>query len=319
MVLAISFFGVSDLSAYIWFAFAGAAVADGRRARDRGDGPRRRHPGQAGDRRRRAHRGPRQLDVGRAADRPRDDGELPVLAGRHGRRPRLRRAPDRPAVPRSWARCWPSAASGCSTPWPSATTWPAGSGARSRGTAWCSGVACVLLAGARDGAGRADRVRRPDRARTACAPSSAATTPGAAVLELGCGAVLVVARRHGRPGGAAADRGAGRDHDRGRRRAGVPAADPPRPDRGAVMTVTARLAPRPARAGARRPRTTGRRTTCAAARRCAGARLVVGGSRRWCWSAAFAARVLLGDFTITHPRLLPDPRRRARSRAPRTS
>ena len=27
MVLAISFFGVSDLSAYLWFAFAGAALA----------------------------------------------------------------------------------------------------------------------------------------------------------------------------------------------------------------------------------------------------------------------------------------------------
>ena len=51
MVLAISVFGVSDLSAYLWFAFAGAAVTMVGVHADRSDGPRRRHPGEAGDRR----------------------------------------------------------------------------------------------------------------------------------------------------------------------------------------------------------------------------------------------------------------------------
>ena len=55
MVLAISVFGVSDLSGYVWFAFAGAAVA---MVLVHASPPwaRRRDPGQGGDRRRRADR-----------------------------------------------------------------------------------------------------------------------------------------------------------------------------------------------------------------------------------------------------------------------
>ena len=88
MVLAISVFGVSDLSAYLWFAFAGAALtmvavhAIASLGRDGATPMKLAIAGAA------LTAALSQLDLRRAADRPADDGDLPLLAGRHRRWPR---------------------------------------------------------------------------------------------------------------------------------------------------------------------------------------------------------------------------------------
>ena len=105
-------------------------------------------------------------------------------------------------------------------------------------------------------------------------------------------------RRRGRTAGAAALRGAGRHHDRGHRRAGLPAPHPPRPDRGAVTTVLNRPAtatgPGP---GHDAPAAVDvvRRARAVPVRR---TRIVIA-SLTVLLVLVFAARTMLGDFTIT--------------------
>ena len=111
MVLAISAFGFSDLRGYVWFAFAGAAIAMvlvhvvasvGR------DGTTPIKVAIAGAA---VTAALSSWTQGRAAQRPQDDRVLPALAGRDDRRPGERRTPDRAPVPRrsarssAWARC----------------------------------------------------------------------------------------------------------------------------------------------------------------------------------------------------------------------
>ena len=219
---------------------------------------------------------------------------LPVLAGRHRRRPRLRRAPDRAAVPRGRRACWRWPAPGCSTRWRSATTWPAASAAASARDRLVLGLAVRAARRRRHRAGRADRVRRPDRAarrarrgrrrlRHRCcrfslgsAPcwSSLADTVGRVVLpptEVQVGIMTAVVGvpvflclvRRGRIGGAVMT------HARA-------AAGVRRPT--SVAGASGRAAP----PGAPAPRWSS-----------AGLSLVLLG--------VFAARVLLGDFTFTIP------------------
>ena len=117
--------------------------------------PGRRHAGQARGHRSSRHGRAHQLDLRGAAHRPGDDGDLPVLGGRHGGRPGVRRAAPGPALPRPRRGARPGRAAGRSTPSPSATTWPAGSGrhpARDRALVgrrrWCcSPAAATALAG----------------------------------------------------------------------------------------------------------------------------------------------------------------------------
>ena len=82
VVIGIYVFGVASLLGYVWFAFAGAAVASvvvyglGSLGRGRGD------PGQAGAGRRRGHRVPRVDHHRDPADRRRHARPVPVLGGR---------------------------------------------------------------------------------------------------------------------------------------------------------------------------------------------------------------------------------------------
>ncbi len=135
MVLAISFFGVSDLSAYIWFAFAGAAItmvavhAIAAMGRDGAT--------------------PVKLAIAGAAltaalsswtsgvlltDRATMESFRFWQVGTVGGRSFDVLLTGLPFL--ALGALWPSAASGCSTPWPSVMTWPAASAVTSRGTAW---------------------------------------------------------------------------------------------------------------------------------------------------------------------------------------
>ena len=247
-----------------------------------------------------------QLDVRGAAHRPRRRWRrFRFWQVGTRRRPRLRRAPDRAAVPRRSAPCWRSASARLLNALALGDDLARGLGRRTarrpagarRGRACCWPARATALAGPIAFVGLIVPARRS-------APSSAATTRRCCRCSLGYGAVLVVARRHRRPGRAAAGRGAGRDHDRRRRRAGVPGPGPPRPDGGAVMT-----APMLDRAG-RRGSTVDVGRPCvgrAAGARRAGTRLVVGGLSL----ALLAGRSRRGSCSATSrhdPRLLPDPR-----------
>ncbi len=91
------------------------------------------------------------------------------------------------------------------------------------------GVAIVLLAGSGDGAGRSDRLRRPDRAARRTRSRRSRLPPGAAA-EHGVRRCAGPRRRRARSGRPPPGRGAGRHHDRRRRGALLPPADPARPD-----------------------------------------------------------------------------------------
>ena len=84
----------------------------------------------------------------RAAHRRPDHRVVPAVVGGHGRWPRHRRAAGRAAVHRRRASCSAWRPCAASTPWPSARTWPAGSGVASVVDRLVIGVAVVLLAGA---------------------------------------------------------------------------------------------------------------------------------------------------------------------------
>ena len=147
MVLALSVLGVSELSSFVWFAFLGAAVAGvvvhlvASLGREGATPVKLAIAGAA------VTAAVTQLDVRGAADRPQHDGDVPLLAGRHARRPRPRRAPARTAVPGGRRACSRSVAPGCSTRWRSATTSPASLGRRTAVDRIVLGVAIVLLAG----------------------------------------------------------------------------------------------------------------------------------------------------------------------------
>ena len=182
----------------------------------------------------------------------------------------------------------------CSTRSPSATTSPAGSAGTPCRDRLVLGLAVRAAGRRRHRAGRPDRLRRPDRPARVARGRRARTTAGSCPSRSGTARSLVVAGRHRRPGRAAADRGAGRDHDRGRRRAGVPVrwsgaagwgrcddrAGPSTARLGATSAAAASAVRRAATAGA--PPPAGRRRAVAApARRC---------SPRGCCSATSRSR-----------------------------
>ena len=130
VVIGIYSFGLTSLLGYVWFAFAGAAVASvvvyslGSLGREGAT------PGQAGAGRRRAH-GPARLDHhGDPARRRRHARPVPLLGRRVARRARRRRSPPASRRSSSSGCSWPWRAGRCSTPSPSATTWPAALGQR---------------------------------------------------------------------------------------------------------------------------------------------------------------------------------------------
>ena len=92
VVIGIAVFGIGSLTAYVWLAFAGAAVDLGRGVRAGVDGTWRRHTGPARARRRGAVGAARCPDVGARPARPADARPVPVLGGRLARRTRSRRA-----------------------------------------------------------------------------------------------------------------------------------------------------------------------------------------------------------------------------------
>ncbi len=154
------------------------------------------------------------------------------------------------------------------------------------------GVAVVLLAGT--GAALAGPIAfvglmAPHAVRALVGGDYAVVLPLSALV----GAAVTVLADTARPGRAAAVGGAGRDHDRGGGRARLPAPDPARPGGGAVMT-TALLDPEGRVevdvAAVRRARGRGRRRH----------RGVIGGLAA-VLVAVLAARVLLGDYTVTVP------------------
>ena len=154
---------------------------------------------------------------------------LPVLAGRHGRRPRLRRPAHRAAVPghRRGARAHRRPAA--QHPRPRRRPGPRARavGRRRdrlrarRSRSCCSPAPPPRWPGRSPSSGWSSRTSSAPRGRLRL-------PPGPAVLACSCGAAARRARRHRRPRRAAAGRGAGRHHDRRRRRAGLPRADPPR-------------------------------------------------------------------------------------------
>ena len=244
---------------------------------------------------------PAQLDHRRPARRPQTMETFRFWQVGHDRRPRPRRAA-RPVLRSSCGRCSRWAAPACSTRSRSATTWPAAWGAvrpdrvAARRRHRAAGRHPTALAGPIAFVGLV--VPHAVRASSARPPLDAAVR-GA---RRRCSSCSPPTRR---PGRAAADRGPGRDHGRGRRRPVLPPPDPPRPVGEGACDRDLDLADWPRPPGRRR-----RRTRAAAAVR-APAALVVGRASRLAACRRVrrprAARRLHGH----HPRLLPDPGRRA--------
>ena len=208
------------------------------RRRRRGDGagaprrrprPRRRDPDEDRHRRRRAHRRCHVVDPGRAPHRRPDHRGLPALVGRHR---------SAAATPTCWPIGLPFLVVGAVLGLASIGSLNAlalgddlarGLGRRLVVDRFVIGLAIVLLAGAGDGAGRSDRLRRADRAARRTRRRRARLPPRAAA-EHGVRRRAGPRRRRARPGRPPAERGAGRHHDRRRRGTLLPAADPAWPD-----------------------------------------------------------------------------------------
>ena len=213
-------FGVSDAVGVPLVRVRRRRGDHGRRARDRVAGPRRRHPGEAGDRRCRAHRG--AVAAGRPACCSSTAQTMETFrfwqvgtVGGRGFDVLLTGLPFLvvgAVLALGGARLLNALALGDDL--------ARGLGRRVARDRLVLGLAVRAARRRRHRAGRPDRLRRADRARTACAPWSGRDYARVLPFSLGYGAVLVVARRHRRPGRAAADRGPGRDHDRRRRRPG---------------------------------------------------------------------------------------------------
>ncbi len=127
VVVAIAWLGVAGLSGYLWFSFAGAAVAAVLRVRRREPGPRGCDPDQAGSCRCRRQRRSRVVDERGARHEPGRVRPLPLLAGRVRRWPGLAGRRGDLAVPRHRGRPRARPSAEPSTGSPSATTPHAGS------------------------------------------------------------------------------------------------------------------------------------------------------------------------------------------------
>ena len=167
--------------------------------------------------------------TGRAAGRPQDDGVLPA-SGRSARSAAAAPTCSSPGCrSSSSARCSASPARALLNTLALGDDLARGLGRRTTRDRLVIGARHRAARRHGDRAGRPDRLRRPRRAARRPRPRRPRPPHGAAVLDARLGAVLVVARRHGRPGRAAALGGAGRHHGRRRRRPGLPRPDPPRP------------------------------------------------------------------------------------------
>ena len=220
MVLAISVLGVSGSRRTSGSRFLGAAVAASLVHAIAVARPRRRDPGEARDRRRRAHRRGRAAGPSAVLLVDRTDAWTTFRSGRSAPSAASRDLDvlltGLPFLARRRA-CSPSPAPASSTRSPSATTSPRGLGRRTTVDRLVIGLAIVLLAGTATAARRTDRVRRADRAARRARPGRAPTTAACCRSSARVGAALVAARRHRRPRRAAAGGGPGRDHDRRRR------------------------------------------------------------------------------------------------------
>ena len=191
---------IDDPGGYVWFAFAGAALAAvvvyavaslGRDGRD---------PRQARARRRGAER---RRSSSLTQRRCSSTTSRRSTASGSGRSARSRAAAGTScaavaAVPRGRRRSSRSAPGGCSTAWRSATTSPAGSGSgrSSGGPSPALGVVAAVRRGHR--ARRADRVRRPGRAARRARARRRRLPLGAAALRALLGAGARAGRRRRR-------------------------------------------------------------------------------------------------------------------------
>ena len=213
VVIGIYWFGVTSLLGYVWFAFAGAAVASvvvyvARLARPRGRDAGQARPGRRGD-----HRVARLDHDGDPADRRRHARPVPLLGRRLAGRARRRRSPPSRAVHRRRLRDGARLRAACSTRSRSATTSPARSASAS---AWRASLGARRH---RAAVRRGDRGRRADRVRRAHRPARRpgdhrARLPLDPPLLGGAGADPAARRRRHRPGHRPARRGAGRHRHR---------------------------------------------------------------------------------------------------------
>ena len=278
VVIGIHTFGVTSLTGYVWFAFVGRRAGQRRRLPARLGRAGRRHAGEAGAGRRRAHRAAHIADLGGPAARRADARRVPVLGGRA-------RSPD--ATPRWSPRSPRSSLVGAVLALASSralNTLSLGDDvARSLGqrvhlTRGLSALSIVLLCGAATAAAGPIGfvgLTVPHVARAICGPDYRWILPWSLVLA----PTLLLTRRRHRAPDRPAGRGAGGHRHRVHRRAVLHRPRAP-PEAGRPVIAVAHRAPDGAlvlRSLAARPVGPRRRSDRSSSRRC---------SSPWRWSCS---------------------------------